>query len=531
MSHLKLPRAFLSLILGTVAFQGAADDLKDAGKIAPPAAQSLRWFVAQTAGTTPQTINRAPTLGDSALELELTSKYGITGRELQVLSSELRSKLSQDTISRYETGAKAYEYAVLARAISYGASSVDRWKRVHDKRNDATGFHGSVYVHEETKEAVVVFEGTKSPDGNLVEAVRDWGLANFPAVITADFQHHDALDFIVEVIRNCGPNFRVVGHSLGGRLAQIIAATLGREAYTFNPAAVGRKTIAAIQADFGRIQAEGVQNIVMSGESLDAYGNSTTGIVFATALLGRKTEFNFATGEHNIDFVMQHLINIRRVYEDKIKPMLVAGKASQGSGGKDLSAMSVSASCRVLTGPDVKALTHPPAQMIQVDICLLYKCGERLKTKKSLTVFAAPDSASPRVGYLAPGAEFEPLSAAWVTTQPQVLKVRQRWAAEQNAAYWFEPGDLIYLYAYWGEGCSTTWTRGYLYGYFDEGHRPGGNDVFRKDLINCLMIDSNPPDVEEVQRGASVLWIKLKMNDGRAGWIRKETDNLELAAG
>lgn len=57
MSHLKLNKTCLSLVLGTVAFQGVADDHNDAAKSMQAAAQSLQWYVAQTArnkwGSTP----------------------------------------------------------------------------------------------------------------------------------------------------------------------------------------------------------------------------------------------------------------------------------------------------------------------------------------------------------------------------------------------------------------------------------------------------------------------------------------------
>lgn len=49
MSHLKLNKTCLSLVLGTFAFQGVADDRNDAAKSMPAAAQSLQWYVSQTA--------------------------------------------------------------------------------------------------------------------------------------------------------------------------------------------------------------------------------------------------------------------------------------------------------------------------------------------------------------------------------------------------------------------------------------------------------------------------------------------------
>lgn len=182
---------------------------------------------------------------------------------------------------------------------------------------------------------------------------------------------------------------------------------------------------------------------------------------------------------------------------------------------------------KVAGGPDVIALAQPPVRLTQIAKCLLYKCGERYKTRRELAVLEAPDPASRRIGSVAAGSKFDSLTAAWVTHQPSVIKVRERWVAEENAAYWFEPGDLIYIYASWGEGCYTVWTDGYLYGYFDEGHPPGGNVGVRKDLIRCLMIDPRSPLVESVQKGSSALWVKLKLNNGSEGWVHQEEGNLE----
>lgn len=192
-----------------------------------------------------------------------------------------------------------------------------------------------------------------------------------------------------------------------------------------------------------------------------------------------------------------------------------------------LSSLNQTVSRPVVVGPDVKALAQPPTQLIQIDLCLLYKCEGHYKAKKKLAVLAAPDVASKRIGSIDAGTKFDALSAALVTHTPTVLKVKERWAATENTKYWFEPGDLIYVYANWGEGCHTVWTSGYLYGYTDTALTFGGNIGFRKDLIGCIMIDPDSPLVESIQKGSSSLWVKSKSNNSSEGWVLFEEGSID----
>lgn len=338
-----LSNTFISLILGTVAYQCAADDLRDAGKIAPAVTQSLRWYVAQTAGTTPQTINQAPTLGDSALELELSSKYGITGTELQILASELRSKLlTKETINRYQIGADAAQYAAISEAIYGNASLVDfdkdgkaDWKLDPklNRKGVFTGFHGAVYVHTSKEEVVIAFEGTTPPDAanlttlsqTLIDLLNDVAGAAFsdPQTVRAEPLVKEAL----AKYGKDGKNYRIVvtGHSLGGRLAQIVAASQGLEAFTFNPAAVSKVTQKVVVP----IDPSKITNILMVSDVVNPFSKgSPTGQSRLGSDLGQRVEFYFPWSgilhEHSITTVAQRLSGVKRVYEDKIKPILLS---------------------------------------------------------------------------------------------------------------------------------------------------------------------------------------------------------------
>lgn len=177
----------------------------------------------------------------------------------------------------------------------------------------------------------------------------------------------------------------------------------------------------------------------------------------------------------------------------------------------------------ILEGPDVKALDQPPTRLTQIDICLLYQCGgDRVTAMMNWDIFAAPDPASMKLGVISAGNEFQPITAAWVTHAPSALRVKSRWTSEQNPAYSFEPGDLIYLYADWGEGCYTAWTRGYLYGYFTEGNSPHPPGGVRKDLIHCLAVDPNSQFVEWIQQGSYENWLGMSLSNGSTGWVNPD---------
>lgn len=185
----------------------------------------------------------------------------------------------------------------------------------------------------------------------------------------------------------------------------------------------------------------------------------------------------------------------------------------------------------LMSGAGVRPLSQPPETLVEIDPCLLYRCGEeRWRAKKKLVAYSAPDTASPRVGIVESGAVFKPINMAWVTLKPRVDKVRERFAsgeASGNDPVWYERGQLIYKYAYWGHGCITVWTNGYLYNYFEEGRRP-------RKATTCLDLLVSDHYFDNVQKGSYVIWLKLRFDDGRVGWIIRERDgkdsNLEGGA-
>lgn len=162
--------------------------------------------------------------------------------------------------------------------------------------------------------------------------------------------------------------------------------------------------------------------------------------------------------------------------------------------------------------PHSQQIPVAPEKLVQISECLLYKCfGEPMLPDSllvSLDVFQLPDINSARLGSLKKGVKFIPLNAAWVTLRPGKYKVTTVTAETEHE---FKPGDVIYTYAYWGEGCYTAWFKGTLYGYFDERQKPPKNE------IACIFF---PGNVEPLQTVIYEFWFQAKLENGNTGWVK-----------
>ncbi|MBN1670205.1 MAG: DUF2974 domain-containing protein [Kiritimatiellae bacterium] len=168
-----------------------------------------------------------------------------------------------------------------------GAEYVKRTFNRHLYRGDAkvvmddreSGFKARVYTRtapDGSKEVVVAYEGT-APD-SAADWATDWALRNNTKELPRQYVLAKALaDAVVEQAKKDGATVTFTGHSLGGGLAQYVAATTQCKAYTFNAADPGPAVREAIRERRKRIrnaaaQAFKLQPALESGE-VSGFGN------------------------------------------------------------------------------------------------------------------------------------------------------------------------------------------------------------------------------------------------------------------
>lgn len=150
--------------------------------------------------------------------------------------------------------------------------------------NPITGFNAAVYRNSETGEMVLTFRGTTPTDP------RDWDDNVQNAVSGMGVQYAEALAYATEMQAEHDIT-TVVGHSLGGGLAQYVAAMQDLRGVTFNAADVGR--LAGMRTDLDWLydaitggDHENITNYSHSNDPLNAYINRVTRPTLGTRQLG-----------------------------------------------------------------------------------------------------------------------------------------------------------------------------------------------------------------------------------------------------
>ena len=256
---------------------------------------------------------------------ELYRKFGLSGKELADVSGELArtESVSSDTIRRYRTGDAAYRYALIAQAAyDFGKGAVDwdsdgkpDWVIGH-VRESYSGFAAAAYrpLHPENAggvELIIAYRGT--------DDLRDWVAANLPALILPlDVQVPAATRFARRAIKKYqidASKVVVVGHSLGGRLAQLVAAQYGLKAYTFN-AAVPKDLLPF--TDVLKPKAP-IVSIVSAADIV----NPATELLGRSRDLGEVFKFEFCgPGQgHALGGMLGTLYRVSRVYREKLMPI------------------------------------------------------------------------------------------------------------------------------------------------------------------------------------------------------------------
>ncbi len=137
----------------------------------------------------------------------------------------------------------------------------------------------SAVTYTKGSEIIIVFIGTNdniplnitgsliTPIAAQIFSLPDWVDNNIPSAVlgTATSQDFDAINYAASMIDKFGKgkNITVTGHSLGGKLAQIVAEMKGVNAYTFNAAVVPKMWHEIIHNTNTKYA---INNIIVNGE-------------------------------------------------------------------------------------------------------------------------------------------------------------------------------------------------------------------------------------------------------------------------
>ena len=196
------------------------------GPVQPPA-----QLVLEAPNASPQYVTTAPYLGGQTTVLLAKVTNSDIDPALRSLIIETIQKYGG--ISEFDHIADNVQYAMLANAV-YGGNlsssnnpSVQGWEDLNAEFSNMlftiSGFTASVYRDRSTGKVVIAFAGT--------DQWQDWGTN----LALGAGQEGAALRLFNAVTQKYGP-VTLTGHSLGGGLAQVIAALTGSKAVTFDPA-------------------------------------------------------------------------------------------------------------------------------------------------------------------------------------------------------------------------------------------------------------------------------------------------------
>jgi len=138
------------------------------------------------------------------------------------------------------------EYALLSKEIYNDKKSVEEWTRIKDYKKEflglyTYGLHLSVYKHASTEKIAIVIEGTGSSD--IEDLLTDVIQVSNSLIVPKEYTY--ARDYVKELIVS-DELYRdaiIMGHSLGGGIAQYVAWSFGMEAYAFNSVGLSDNTV------------------------------------------------------------------------------------------------------------------------------------------------------------------------------------------------------------------------------------------------------------------------------------------------
>jgi hypothetical protein len=155
-----------------------------------------------------------------------------------------------------------------------------------------------------------------------------------------------------------------------------------------------------------------------------------------------------------------------------------------------------------------QAKKTPPKFYVDKGACPGEGCryGGTAKVRKTTIAYARPDTRSPQIGRFMAGSEVVSLTGE-VHTIPSRFVVKK--AHEK-----YQPGDILWVYTYLGEGYFKVWFGGKMYSesllFSPYGGGPGKR---------C---EDSPDCWGELDQNLKMSWwIKIKGKDGLVGWTKQ----------
>ncbi|MDP2198456.1 MAG: hypothetical protein Q8K01_07725 [Sulfurimicrobium sp.] len=344
-------------------------------------------------------INCLPVPGNQTEEA-IYSRFGITGAELHLLGRELANggRATAETLLRYKLGDNAARYALFAKA-AYGKSpTIDwdgkepaEWQLVtsNSKEYGDSGLVISVYkrtaqgaILTDSTEVIIAIRGTEPTD------FRDLMFDGVAALGYVDLQLKQAYQFVTDFFaKNPTKANRtvLVGHSLGGRIAQIIAANKGLRAFTFNAAAVRKEVAQAYGLTVYPLLPGLEYSLITSVVSSADWVNPSSKVFILAEDLGQRLQFNFCgPGQgHGIDGVVVSLERVQKIYRERLnpspKPSASLSQATVPSSGPTSSVPSKSSTP---TAPITNVVNSTPSSVSDAGNAVLAKLGNSSGTMR-----------------------------------------------------------------------------------------------------------------------------------------------------
>lgn len=174
---------------------------------------------------------------------------------------------------------KDLDYAILSDLAYYegNETSYGDYKCIGSVDKKLSGFHAKIFSNPNENEMVIAFRGT-----NKYSVVRDWVMTNAVNALGLHTMQYNQARNLARSLSEAYDTQKItlVGHSLGGGLAQSAAVDTGAKAVTFNAADPGVLNNFKKEASEGQI----VRNYNLKEDPLDSVNKVTNSV------LGTETE-------------------------------------------------------------------------------------------------------------------------------------------------------------------------------------------------------------------------------------------------